>query len=135
MEYSDNLVKAVIQGILTSTATTYWVLNRGQRSLYINLPLVNQTIPVYVFTGILGSLSSMGSDLLHTFIRNEVPVSSKTQEQGSMILGALLGGAIFSAGLYLTNKQAINEYGLWNAMLIGGASDVIASFGSNLIYE
>ena len=134
-QYSDNLVKAVVQGVVTSTATCFWVLNRGSERMYIRLPLVNQIVPAYVFAGVLGSLSSVGSDLLHTFIKKEIPISAKTQEQGSMILGALLGGSIFTAGMYLLDRNTIREYGLWNAMLVGGASDIIASFGTNLMFE
>ena len=135
MEYSDNIVKAVIQGILTSTVSCYWVLNKGSRSLYVNLPLIRKPIPISVFMAVLGAISSVGSDLVHTFIKKEVPISAKTQEQSSMILGALLGGGVMTLGLYLTNGDAIKEYGLLNALLVGGASDIASSFATNMIFE
>ena len=135
MEYTDNIVKAVIQGILTSTVSVYWVLNKGSRSLYVNLPLIKRPIPISVFMGVLGAIASAGSDGIHTFIKKELPISAKTQEQSSMILGALLGGSIMTLGLYLTNGDAIKEYGLFNALLVGGASDILASWGTNMIFE
>lgn len=135
MEYSDNIVKAVIQGILTSTVSCYWVLNKGSRSLYVNLPLIRKPIPISVFMGVLGAISSVGSDLVHTLIKKEVPISAKTQEQSSMILGALLGGGVMTLGLYLTNGDSIREYGLINALLVGGASDIASSFATNMIFE
>ena len=135
MEYTDNIVKAVIQGILTSTVSVYWVLNKGSRRLFVTLPLIKKPIPIAVFMGALGAISSVGSDLLHTYVKKELPISAKTQEQSSMILGALLGGSVFTLGLYLTNGDAIREYGLLNSLLVGGASDIAASFGTNMLFE
>lgn len=135
MEYTDNIVKAVIQGILTSTVSCYWVLNKGSRKLYVTLPLIKRPIPISVFMAVLGAISSVGSDLIHTYVKKEMPISAKTQEQSSMILGALLGGGVFTLGLYLTNGDAIKEYGLFNSLLVGGASDIASSFGTNMIFQ
>ena len=82
-----------------------------------------------------GAISSANSDVIHTYIKKELPISAKTQEQSRVILGALLGGSIMTLGLYLTNGDAIKKYGLFNALLVGGASDILASFGTNMIFE
>ena len=77
MEYTDNIAKAVIQGVLTSTVSCYWVLNKGSKKMYVRLPLIKRPIPISVFMAVLGAVSSVGSDLIHTYVKKEMPISAK----------------------------------------------------------
>ena len=135
MEYTDEIVKALLQGGLTSLASVYYVLNTSNENIYIRIPMLNRTLPVWAVAGALGTISSFASDGMHKFIKKEIPINAKAQDEASLVLGALMSGGLFAGALYLTNPSALQEYGLINALAVGGGSELASSFITNMIYE
>ena len=131
----DEIVKALLQGGLTSLASVYYVLNTSNENMYIRISLLNRTLPVWAVAGALGSVSSLASDGLHKFVKKEVPINSKAQDEASMVLGALLSGGLFAGALYLTNASALQEYGMINAIGVGAGSEIASSFITNMLYD
>ena len=53
MMYMDETIKALLQGGLTSLASVYYVLNTSSENMYIRIPLLNRTLPVWAVAGVL----------------------------------------------------------------------------------
>ena len=134
MDYKDLLTKAGLQGGLVSLASCYYIF-RGTSIRNLRITTLGSKAPLWLATFGLGSVGSLASDGLHQLVKDEVPVGSKSADQASLIIGSLVSAGVLTAGLYLLNKNALKEYGLWNAVMVGGLSELGASFGTNLIYQ
>lgn len=134
MYYKDLFTKAGIQGGLVSLASCYYIF-RGTGIRNLKVASMNSKMPMWLATFGLGAVGSLASDGIHQLVKDEIPIGSKAQDEASLIIGSLVSAGVLTAGLYLINKRALSEYGLWNSVLVGGLSEIGSSFGTNLIYQ
>ena len=120
--------KAVIQGAITSCATGLYY---GTSAL-ARVPLVGDTKLMYVAFGV-GSITSLLNDYVHKFVKDEVHIKKKAEDQASMVLGAGIGAVAYHISLSVLNPALARDTGMYLNGAIGGGSELAGSFVYNLI--
>ena len=122
------LEKAAIQALITGGATgLYYGMNAMAR-----IPYLGDTKLMYVATGV-GGVTSLINDLVHKFVKEEVHIARKAEDQASMVIGTGVGAAMYHLSLSIINPSLANDTGLLMNACIGGGSEIAGSFVYNLI--
>ena len=122
------LEKAAIQGLVTGGATGLYY---GTNAI-ANIPYFNDVKLCYVAFGV-GAFTSLANDYVHKFVKDEIHVKHKAEDQASLILGAGVGAALYHLSLSVLNPALARDTGLYMNAAIGGGSEVAGSFLYNLI--
>lgn len=129
MDQTMNVVeKAAIQSLITGGATgLYYGMNAIAR-----IPFVGKTKLIYVATAV-GGLTSLANDLVHRFVKDEVHITRKAEDQASLVIGAGVGAAIYHLSLAAINPSLAYDTGMLMNGCIGGGSEIAGAFVYNLI--
>ena len=126
MNYIHPLEKSAIQGVATGIATcVYYGMNAKARIFGSNTKLC------YI-GAIAGAVSSLLNDAVHSYVKNEVPIRKKAEDQASVGLGVAVGALMYNYVLFLANPNLARDTGIVANSLIGGGSEYAGSFLYNL---
>ena len=126
MEYIHPLEKSVIQGAVTGLATCIYYGSAAQaRALGMKTRLC------YVGAGV-GAVTSLINDFVHSYVKEEVPVRKKAEDQLSMGVGVGVGALVYNYMLFLVNPNLARDTGIVANSIIGGSSEFAGSFLYNL---
>ena len=126
--YLGTAEKAGIQGAVTGAATClYYGMNAVAR-----VPFIGDTKLCYV-AACVGVATSVADDLIHKFVKEEVQISKKAEDEASMVIGAGAGAAMYHLSLTAINPALAKDTGLLMNACIGGGSELAGSFIYNLI--
>ena len=120
--------KSLIQGVITGCATGLYY---GMGAL-ANIPIVGNTKLIYVAFGV-GGVTSLANDAIHKFVKDEVHIAQKAEDQASMVLGAGIGAIVYHFALSALNPALARDTGMMMNACIGGGSEIGGSFVYNLI--
>ena len=120
--------KAAIQGAVTGLATCayYGMYTRAY------VPYIGPTRLCYIATGV-GALTSVLNDVVHKFLKEEVPIRKKAEDYASIALGASTGAVLYHYTMFLINPTLAEDTGLFTNAAIGGGSEFAGSFIYNLL--
>lgn len=124
----DCLEKSLFQGAAAGGVS---VLLHGT-TVQIDLPYINQRLPLWVITSGLGVLGSFANDLIHFVVKPEVHLKQKAADQTSMILAGVVGAVSYTGGLYLLEPRLIESFGYINSLLLGAGSELAGSYAFHL---
>lgn len=120
----ESIEKAGINGIVTGAATAALFGLQAQ----VKTPFTDKnTMPLYVLTALGGAISSFVTDGVHEFVQEEIPVSSKANDQVSVITSMALNAGLFYGALYLFNPAVANDFGTMKALAVGAGSEWVGS--------
>lgn len=120
--------KALIQGAITSCATgLYYGTGAVAR-----IPYIGDTRLLYVAFGV-GGITSLVNDYVHKFVKDEVHIKKKAEDQASMLLGAGIGAVAYHISLSVLNPALARDTGMYMNGAIGAGSEIGGSFIYNLI--
>ena len=132
MLFTDDMVwlpKAIVHAACASAGTVFLV---GANS-YARLPYLGTSAPLWLVSFGAGALASLSSDAVHTFVKDEIHLKQKAQDEASLFLGAVLSGLFFYGSFYLTGPDLANEVGYIKSFAVGAGSEIAASFLANMI--
>ena len=127
MDYLHPLEKSVIQGATTGLATCLYYGSNAQATI----PIVGQTNLCYIGAGV-GLLSSLVNDGVHKFVKQEIPIREKANDQMSTALGVGVGALMYNYILFLANPNLARDTGIVANSVIGGGGEFAGSFLYNL---
>lgn len=120
--------KSIIQGLTTGIVTgCYYGTNALAR-----VPVVGSMRLIYV-TAIVGGVTSLLNDYVHNFVKDEVHISKKAEDEASLVLGAGLGAVMYNFSLSAINPSLARDTGIWLNSAIGAGSELAGSFVYNLM--
>ena len=120
--------KALIQGAITSCATgLYYGMNALAR-----IPYCGDCKLVYVAFGV-GTVTSLVNDYVHKFVKDEIHIKKKAEDQASMMLGAGIGAVAYHISLSVLNPALARDTGMYMNGAIGAGSEIAGAFVYNLI--
>ena len=120
--------KAAIQAVITGSVTgLYYGMNAMAR-----VPYVGDTKLMYIATAV-GGFTSLINDLIHKFVKEEVHIAKKAEDQASLVIGAGVGAAIYHLSLTAINPSLAGDTGLGMNACIGAGSEIGGSFVYNLV--
>ena len=120
--------KALIQGAVTGCATgLYYGINA-----LANVPYIGNCKLAYVAFAV-GGITSLANDAVHKFVKDEVHIAKKAEDQASMVLGAGIGAVMYHFALSAINPSLARDTGMYMNAAIGGGSEVAGSFLYNLV--
>ena len=115
--------KAGINGIVTGAATAALFGTKAK----VVVPMTTRLIPLYCATFLCGAVTSFATDGVHEFIKEEIPVSRKFNDQMSVISSTLLNGALFYGALRLYSPGVARDFGAIQAFAVGAGSEWVGS--------
>ena len=118
-----SLINAGITGLVTCMYYGYY--QRAQ------VPYIGPAKLCYV-AGAVGGITSIANDLMHTFVKEEVPIRKKAEDQASVVLGAGVGAVMYNYTMCLVNPSLCEDTGIITNSIIGGGSEIASSFLYNL---
>ena len=127
--YMDCLEKSALQAGFTILMGKYAMPGVDT----VILPFLGTSVPLYVFTGLVGFIASHINDALHTFIKPETHLKHKGEELEALALGAVVGAGTFMGALYIMNPQYLYQFGGRTAAIIGAGGDVLAAVAYNYL--
>jgi hypothetical protein len=117
------LEKAGIGGLTTAIIT---MTIFGRNTMY-QLPMSKTIIPFPLVGFIFGAINSNLVDLTHMLVKNEIPLGSKTTDQASLALNAILSAGFFYGILSMNNAETAMRFGFWKAIATGAISELASS--------
>ena len=124
----EMLEKAAIQAGVTCLATCVYF---GTEPLAV-IPYIGDVKMCYVAAA-MGGAASLGNDLIHQYVLDEIPINKKAEEEMAMIVGVASGALLYHYGLGLLNPKLAADTGIIANSCIGGGSELASSFVYNLI--
>ena len=120
----ESIEKAGINGIITGAATAALFGHKAQ----VSTPFTEKnTMPLYLLTFLGGAISSFITDGIHEFVQEEIPVSSKANDQVSVITSMALNAGLFYGALYCYSPAVANDFGTLKALAVGAGSEWVGS--------
>ena len=120
--------KSIIQGLTTGLATGCYY---GTGAL-AQVPVLGQTKLIYV-AAVVGGAASLLNDAVHNFVKEEIHISKKAEDETSMVLGAGIGAIMYNFSLSAINPTLARDTGIWLNSAIGAGSELAGSFVYNLV--
>ena len=117
--FMEAIEKAGINGIVTGAVTaSYFGLGAS-----VVPPFMNMTMPLYIVTFLGGCVASLATDGLHTFLKEEIPISKKANDRASVIAGLAINAIIFTGLLEVYDSTVATDFGRFTALLLGAGSE------------
>ena len=80
-----------------------------------------------------GALASLASDAVHSFVKDEIHLKQKAQDEASLFLGTVLSGLFYYGSFYLTGPDLASQLGYFKCFAVGAGSEIAASFLANVL--
>jgi len=125
----DCLEKSTMQAIATGGMARILLSETPQ----VLIPFLDRTVPIWLFGGVVGFVASHINDIVHRITKSEVHIREKALDEASMLIGAIVGGGSFVGVLALMNTDYVTGFGLYQALGVGAAGELIGSFAFNLL--
>ena len=127
MDYLHPLEKAIIQGATTGIFTCIYYGSDARAVI----PYIGATNLCYVGAGV-GAISSIINDVAHSYIKEEIPIREKANDQMSVAVGVGIGALVYNYVLFLANPNLARDTGIIANSVIGGGGEFAGSFLYNL---
>lgn len=115
--------KAGINGIVCGALTIPIFSSQA----LVNAPFTNSTMPMWLYSFLLGGLSSFAGDLTHLAMKEDVAISEKWNNRASLLVSAGVNSVLFYGGMYLLSPSVARDVGILNALAIAGGGELIGS--------
>ena len=123
------LVKAGIHAAFSALGTIY--LFGTAPNFY--LPITKTSTPLWMLGAASGIVASLASDYIHTFVKNEIPLKQKAQDEASLVIGAAVSAGAFLLALYCVDNRMVGDYGLTSAVAVSVGAELGSSFLINMM--
>ena len=123
------LIKSGVHGALSALGTVYLF---GSRTHFM-LPVLNRASPLWVLGGVSGAISSLASDYIHAFVKNEIPLKEKAQDEASLVISAGVSAATFLLALYCVDRRMVTDFGMTSAIAVAVGAELGSSFLINML--
>ena len=125
--YLHPLEKSAIQGAVTGLATAVYYGMDAQAVI----SYIGQTRLAYIGAGV-GLATSLLNDGVHKFVKEEIPIRQKANDQMSVAVGVGVGALMYNYLLFLANPNLARDTGIIANSIIGGGSEFAGSFLYNM---
>ena len=126
MDWMHPIEKSAIQGVVTGIATCAWYGTGAQARIF-----GKQTKLCYI-GAVAGAVTSILNDVVHSFVKEEIPVRKKAEDQLSIGIGVGTGAVMYNFVLLLANPNLARDTGVLTNAVVGGGSEFVGSFLYNL---
>ena len=123
--------KAGINGIVSGAASVVLFGTQAQ----VIAPMTNITMPLYGLLFLGGVASSLVTDGMHLFMKEEIPVSRKANDRTSVIAGLVINGVVLAGLLSLSAPDIARDFGTMTALAVGGASEFVGASSYTYLKE
>ena len=123
------LLKSAIHSSLSALGTIYLF---GMNARF-EIPYVNTIAPLWSLGAVSGAVASLSSDYVHEFVKEEIPLKEKAQDEASLVISSLVSAGTFIAALHLSNQNMIADYGVASAVAVSVGAELLSSFAVNAL--
>ena len=119
--------KAGINGIVSGAASAVLFGTRAQ----VIAPMTNITMPLYALIFLGGVASSLLTDGMHLFMKEEIPISRKA----NVLAGLAINAVVFAGLLEVTSPGIAFDFGRMTALAVGAASEFASASSYTYLKE
>ena len=123
--------KAGINGIVSGAASAVLFGTRAQ----VIAPMTNITMPLYALIFLGGVASSLLTDGMHLFMKEEIPISRKANDRTSVLAGLAINAVVFAGLLEVTSPGIAFDFGRMTALAVGAASEFASASSYTYLKE
>jgi hypothetical protein len=120
----EAIEKAGINGIITGVASAMLYGPRAQ----VGTPFAQtKLMPLYALMFLAGAGTSLITDGLHMVLKDNVPISQKSNDRQSQITGVVINSIVFYGLIYYYDTSLARDVGALKALAVGAASEWVSS--------
>jgi hypothetical protein len=94
---------------------------------YVAVSPLGTAMPLWQLTFLLSAGASLLSDGVHSAVDPDASPKDKLMDNGSIVIGDLVAGLVYTYGLDLVNPSMLNEYGAKTALAVGVGSELLGA--------
>ena len=125
--------KAALSGAITAAASMVTTGMEWQVPAVIPFTNQGQLLPLWCVAAVSGVMGSFLNDGAHWLIRHEIPITKKAQDDASLYLGALIGGATYMGAVYMLNPYLVRDVGATTLVLTGILAETTSNFVADML--
>lgn len=129
--FMETIEKAGINGVITGACS---VALFGTSAKVVP-PFTQMTMPLYAYIFLGGVASSLITDGLHMFMKDEIPISKKANDRTSVIAGLAINAIVFAGLLECVDSGVAGDFGRMTALAVGAASEWAAASSYTYLKE
>ena len=115
--------KAGINGIVCGVAT----LPLFGSSATITAPFTNSSMPLWLFSTVVGGCSSLVGDLAHLAMKEDVAISEKWNNRSTLLISAGVNAALFYGGMCMLSPAVGRDFGMIRSVIVAGGGELVGS--------
>ena len=131
MVFMETLEKAGINGLISAAATAAYF---GTNAVVVP-PFMSNTMPLYAMIFLGGVAASVATDTLHLFMKDEIPISKKSNDRTSVIVGMAVNAVMLAGVLEVVDSGIASSFGRFTALGIGAATEFAAASSYTYLKE
>ena len=129
--FMETIEKAGINGLVAGAASAaYFGINAK-----VLPPFMNTTMPLYALIFLGGVASSLATDGLHVFLKDEIPISKKANDRTSVIAGMVINAIAFAGILEVATPGVASDFGRMTALAFGAGTEFAAASSYTYLKE
>lgn len=129
--FLETVEKAGINGIVSGAASVALFGSRAQ----VVAPMTNMTMPLYALLFLGGVASSFVADGLHLFMKEEIPISKKSNDRTSLVTGLAVNAVVLAGLLHCADSSIAADFGRLNALGVGALSEFVGASSYTYLKE
>ena len=129
--FMEAVEKAGVNGLVSGAAA---VALFGTQATVI-APMTNMTMPLYALIFLGGIGSSLATDALHLFMKEEIPISKKGNDRTSVIAGLAINAIIFAGLLEVSAPDIAADFGRYTALAVGAGAEFASASSYTYLKE
>lgn len=129
--FMEAVEKAGINGLISGAASAA-LFGTGAK---VVAPMTSMTMPLYCLIFLGGVASSLITDGVHIFMKEEIPISKKANDRTSVIAGLAINGIIFAGLLQLADENIAYDFGRLYAVAVGAGAEFAAASSYTYLKE
>lgn len=98
-------------------------------------PMTNMTMPLYALIFLGGIGSSLITDGLHVFLKEEIPISKKANDRTSVIAGLAVNAIVFAGLLEVSAPDIASDFGRMTALAVGAGAEFASASSYTYLKE
>ena len=119
----EALEKAGINGIVCGAGSAALFGSRAT----INAPFTNSSMPLWLFSTLIGGCSSFVGDLGHLAMNQNVNISEKWNNRSTLLISAAINTGLFYGGMCVLSPQVCRDFGMLRTLLVAGGGELVGS--------
>lgn len=93
----------------------------------LQAPFTNSSMPMWLFSFLLGSASSLVGDVAHLSMKPDVAISEKWNNRTTLLVSAGVNAGLFYCAMSMLTPGVARDVGMIRTLALAGGSELVGS--------